>query len=950
MLCLWNLYLLLPLSLPLSLHGTEETPQGDTAQPSQRSYQPSLTPRIPLFVLKSIDSSSEEIDRQGVIGEYADTQESSETSLLFLNKKVLVITGPTQSATDVPGSKGSSRITESSPGFPSQTSQEQALVYKAADSSVSILHPQTEARQNETTDSQLHFPFSGSLPPESPDLETTVGLSAGSEPNPQHPTLLFTIDSQGETIGSRSTTGQIKEGTILLKDTGDGLNDVTDCILLQEDVSIQRDKDGLREDSLQVSKVGSRPSLDGNMDTSASPCKNNQSWTPIYPDDLTPNEPLLPSLALSPPLFVPLYPDWNSALATWGLAWEAHIYGLGSVFIVFGLISVVGLLGLPLRCPPGAPYFTLLHLFLMAFTGTQAFFLLYDAYNHQDRLPPVCSLLLSELPLPCLITAFSLAFHLLSLRSRMRLSLPLAISTSFSVLPRPSLLLCVCLVHFGVSLGCVGLLQLTRNLPVFIIVFPQASFVCLSIFLSCAYLIFYCFIRVDTKHIYRLNDSEENGGSPGVTPPARCPFVKVEDWGRAAGAGIAASLFLLGCGGLQLYGILHALGLGGVDGFGFQPWPWWSYQVGCRLCEVGVCLCLSLIGAYPIFCQGNTIRTITHPRPGSWSRLTSSSPSQGVNLPSQGSLHSPVLSSHYSWSQGKQEKIVVCEIISKGHTQDLPLSSMTEPPRKGIDFVFNSKQTRAHILPLPIPPSPPHKQKSQLECQLSPQDSLGLETDSTGDLRPPSPIDLSRSIDQALFSESLFSHSLFGLPRLPHASSSHSLTSPSQITSKQCPSSVEDVLYRTSSCGDVDQENGSRPSQPCGSLSCHKKQPTSPEQWDSVGSNSGLLCRASLSSSSQGLCCNIRETGKMRSHPWAHKGQNFAPSSLPRAIPHLPYHRRYRTLSAASQDKQESGRLAATKQLSESKQLEWDLAVQAEFVSVCRQIDALSVCSDTIEL
>lgn len=695
-----------------------------------------------------------------------------------------------------------------------------------------------------------------------------------------------------------------------------------------------------------MSKVGGRPSLDGNMDPSATPCKTNQSWTPIYPDDFTPNESLLPSLALSPPLFVPLYSDWNSALATWGLAWEAHIYGLGSVFIVFGLISVVCLLGLPLRCPPGTPYFALLHLFLLAFAGAQAFFLLYDAYSHQDLLPPLCSLLLSELPLPCLISAFSLAFHLLSLRSRMRLSLPLAISTSFSVLPRPSLLLCVCLLHFGVSLGWVGLLQLTRNLPVFIVLFPQGSFVCLSIFLSCAYLIFYCFIRVDTKHIYRLKDSGESGGSPEVTPPARCPFVKVEDWGRAGGAGVGASLCLLGCGGLQLYGILHALGLGGVDSFGFQPWPWWSYQVGCRLCEVGLCLCLSLIGAYPIFCHSNSIRTKTHPRPGSWSRLPSSSPSRGVNLLSQGSLNSPVLSSHYCWSQGKQEKMVVCETISKGQAHDLPLSSMTEPPRKGIDRVLNSKQTWAPVLPLPTPPSPPRKQKSEVECQLSPQDSLGLETDSTSDLRPPSPIDLSRSIDQALFSESLFSHSLFGLPRLLQASSSHSLSSPSQITPKQCPSSVENALYRTSSCGDVDQENplsGSRPSQPRGSLSSQKKQPTSPEQWNLVGSNSGLLCQASLSSSSQGLCCNNRETGKTRSHP-------FAPSSLPRAIPHLPYHRRYRTLSEAPQDKQESGRLAATKHLSESKQLEWDLAVQAEFVSVCRQVDALSVCSDTIEL
>ncbi|XP_044050726.1 proline-rich transmembrane protein 4 isoform X2 [Siniperca chuatsi] len=773
--------------------------------------------------------------------------------------------------------------------------------------------------------------------------DSTSPLSAGPGPIPEHPTPPVATGSWGWTTSpSVITQGKTQEGTDPVKQTGDGLIDFTDRILY----SMEADNGDSKDDDLRVSKTSGTLLLDGNMDTSTTPCKtSNQSWTSTYPDDVTPNESLRPSLALNSALFVPLYSDWNSALATWGFAWEAHIYGLGSVFTAFGLISVVCLLGLLLRCPPGSPYFTLLHLFLLAFAGIQAFCLLYDAYNHQDRLPPLGSLLLSELPFPCLISAFSLAFLLLSLRSRMHLSLPLANSTSFSALPKPCLLLCMSLLHSGVSLGCVGMLELFHSLPTMILLFPQGVFVCLTIFLSCSYLIFYCFIQVNTKHIYRLNDNGESGGSPEVMQPASCPFAKVEDWGRAAGAGVGASLCLLGCGGLQLYGILHALGLGGVDGSGFQPWPWWGYQVGCRLCEVGVCLGLSLIGTHPLFCHNSSsIKTITHPRPGSWSRLSCSSPSRGLTLPSQGGKNSPVLSSHDSWSQGKQEKLVVCDVITKGQSEALPLFSMVDPPGNGLDCVPKSSQTRNTVLPLPTPPSPPHKPKNAVESQISSLDNLGLETDSSVDLRPPSPIDLSRSIDQALFSESLFSHSIFGLPRLLKASSSLSLSSPSQGTSNQGPSSVENALYRTSSCGDVDQENvlsRSRPSPPHGSLKSHSKPPMSPEQWDWKGSVSG---------STQGLCSNPKETGKLRSHPWANRGQNFAQSSLPRAIPHLSYHRRYQTLSLASQDGHGSGRLAGTKHLSESKQLEWDLAVQAEFVSVCRQIDALSVCSDTIEL
>uniref|UniRef100_A0A3Q1CB29 Proline-rich transmembrane protein 3/4 domain-containing protein n=1 Tax=Amphiprion ocellaris TaxID=80972 RepID=A0A3Q1CB29_AMPOC len=620
--------------------------------------------------------------------------------------------------------------------------------------------------------------------------------------------------------------------------------------------------DGSKNDDLHLSKAGGTVLQDGDMDTSVTPCKpSNQSWTPTYPDDLTPNEPLHPSLAVSPALLVPLYSDWNSALATWGFAWEAHIYGLGSIFTAFGLISVVCLLGLPLRCPPGSPYFTLLHLFILAFAGIQAFCLLFDAYSYQDRLPPVVSLLLSELPLPCLISAFSLAFLLLSLRSRMHLSLPLAISTSFSALPKPCLLLSMSLVHFVISLGCVGILQLFHSLPTVILLLPQGVFVCLTLFLSCFYFIFYCLTQVNTKRIYRLNDNGESGGSPEVMRPAVCPFAKLEDWDRAAGAAIGTSLCLLGCGGFQLYGILHALGFGGVDGYGFRPWPWWGYQVGCRICEIGVCLGLSLIGTHPLFCHSNSsIKTLTQPRPGTWSRLSCSSPSRGLTLPSQDGANSPVLSSHQSWSQGKQEKLVVCDVVSKGQSEALPLCSIADPPGNGLNCVHKPSQTQ-NVLPLPTPPCPPRKPENSAKSQLSSLVNLGIETDSTVDLRPPSPIDLTRSIDQALFSESLFSHSIFGLPRLLHTSSSLSLSSPSQ------------------------------------------------------------------------------KTGKLRSHSWANRGQNFTQSSLPRAIPHLSYHRRYRTLSLASQDSQ-----------GESKQLEWDLAVQAEFVNVCRQIDALSVCSDTIEL
>ncbi|CAJ1056858.1 proline-rich transmembrane protein 4 [Xyrichtys novacula] len=948
MLSLWNLYLLLSLPSLLSLHVIAFTKEIilETGQPDSDKGAHHLTQSLPHgfgtagdpefgnnFLGQplswSLSSSSEESDRQGVIGEYTDILESTEEPVSYPNEKGLIISSPTNGATKDAALEDSAQTTKSTLKYlPAETSTE--LIFHSSQAGKNL--PTFSSSQRETSDGKSPLFLSGSQ--DFPISTTTPGSSPGL-PTPQVST---------ETLGwtanpSVVTLGQTQEGTVQSKETGAGLTDVTEQNLQSGTVRTETVKDNPKDDRSQT--VGTQL-LDGNIDTTATPCKtSNQSLTPTFPEDLIPNESLRHSLALTSTLFVPLYSDWNSALATWGFAWEAHIYGLGAVFAVFGLISVVCLLGLPLRCPSGSPFFTLLHLFLLSFAGIQAFCLLYDAYNQQDRLPPLVSLLLSELLYPCLISAFTLAFFLLSFRSRKHLSLPLANSTSFSILPKPSLLLCMILLHITVSLGSVGMLQLFHSLPSVILLLPQGLFVCLSIFLSCYYLIFFCLMQVNTKHIYRLNDNIESGGSPEVMRPASAPFAKEEDWGRAAGAGLGASLCLLGCGGFQLYGILHALGFGGVDGYGFQPWPWWGFQVGCRICEVGVCLGLSLIGTHPLFCQNNSsIKTISHPRPGTWSRLSCSSPSQRLTLPSDKGAHSSVHSSNESWSQSKQENLVVCDVISKGQTETLPLFSMVDSPGNGLDCDPKSSRVCNTVLPLPTPPSPPHRPKPAVESQISSLDSLRPDSDSTVDLRPPSPINLSRSIDQALFSESLFSQSIFGTPRLFQTSSSLSLSSPSQGTSKQGPSAMENALYRTSSCGDADQENLSL-SRPPQSHRSHGKSPESSQQWDSKGSISG---------STQELCNNSKDMGKLRSHSWANRGQNFAQSSLPRAIPHLSYHRRYRTLSLASQDSQGSGRLAGTKQLSESKQLEWDLAVQAEFVNVCRQIDALSVCSDTIEL
>ncbi|KAL0968329.1 hypothetical protein UPYG_G00265500 [Umbra pygmaea] len=876
---------------------------------------------------------------KGTIGEYADMMESLEPRPL---KPVPRTTGPETFSLITSDSLAPWRDPEAPPG----------------------------TRQEEVTEGRNGTPLPVHTPPiplsltqhgASVSRPTPVLLWSSDHPEAQgfSPLGMPTSETPSSQLGSNSDTDRYRldppttphrgvlYGDNVLEDTGDQLQDFT------EHLKAERAADTTVFLQEGLSPTNMTPFLDDTLETAATTCKtSNQCQSPFYPDDIVSNQSQHPILSLTPPLFVPLYSDWNSALATWGFAWEAHIYGVGSVFAALGLISVLCLLGLPLRCPPGSPYFTMLHLLLLATGGTRAFHLLYDAYSHQELLPALGSLLLSELAFPCLTSAFSLCFILLSLRSRRHLSLSLSLSIPQSALPRPCFLFFLSTIHFGASLGSIALFHVFPKLAVLLLL-PQGVFILLCLLLPCSFLLFYCLVRKDGQHIQRLRDSEgEVTGSPVLMGhPSRCPFADAEEWSRAAGAGLGGALCLLGCGGFQLYGMLHVLGLGGVqDGVGFQPWPWWGYQLACRFCEVGVCLSLSVFGTHPIFfcCSDSNTSPVTkakaNPRPGSWARLPCASPSGEPNpaLPM-----SPTTPSTYPWME---EKLVVCDVISNPQSESLPLYTLMEPPSNGLNLHHSPHpcQTRTSRHPnLPDPPSPPGRHQAGVLPEGSSQASLGMDTDSTVDLRPPSLIDLSRSIDQALYSETLFPQSIFSPPRLLHTSSSLSLNSPGytgQTASQLEHSSADSPLYRTTSCGDVKLPPSSP--KPDGTFLVYNNACCPPERWWR-GSNSSSIGQGSLSGSSQGLF----STAGPRSHSNISRGQPTQ-SSLQRTLPHLSQHRdrRYRTLSSASQDSTREGRLVGTEDLTESRLLERDLAVQAEFVSVCRQIDALSVSSDTIDL
>ncbi|KAJ0057027.1 hypothetical protein NL108_000859 [Boleophthalmus pectinirostris] len=608
------------------------------------------------------------------------------------------------------------------------------------------------------------------------------------------------------------------------------------------------------------------------------------------------------------PLLVPLYTDWNSAMAAWGIAWEVHVYGLGCVFAMLTLASALNLLCLPLRCPSGCGYFALVSLFLLAAGCTRAFSLLYDAYGHLDRLPSMeASLMLYEAPFPCLTAAFGLVFLLLSMRSRMQLS--------YSAFQRPCFLACLVTLHFIAAFGPETLFkfyQHKQTLCLFFTLVSRGAFVALATFLSSAYFVFYIYVRADSKHIYHLNNT-----SP--TPAERynrCPFAESRDWDRAAVTVCLSALFSLACAGLQLYAMLNAMGVAGEDQV-FHPWSWWTFQFSCRLCELGMCLTLALVVAQPVYCSDHL------PAAGScWTELLASK--------------SPILPGTYQWSLSQQEKLAIVDTVGLGETESLPLYTLMDDrfahSLNGLDLLYHSNRALAY-----------RDMELNLHSSLKLEDVGGGEpsggssftSDSTTDLRPPSPINLRRSIDEALFSEALFPMSIFS-PR-PIRCSDQSISDRSALTCNgfSDPLTADPGLYRTSSCVEIapkkqstqdkSQEETIMTSLQSPSLTCMSSI-SSPERWGRSSSSCSLY-QASLCGSPL-LLSPSPDRHAQHSHPeglCSHIGSSSDPQRL------------YQTLGAASQGSLE-------------RSSEADRSVQEEFISVCKQIDALSICSETIDL
>uniref|UniRef100_A0A8C0JD74 Proline rich transmembrane protein 3 n=1 Tax=Chelonoidis abingdonii TaxID=106734 RepID=A0A8C0JD74_CHEAB len=317
-----------------------------------------------------------------------------------------------------------------------------------------------------------------------------------------------------------------------------------------------------------------------------------------------------------------------------------------------------------------------------------------------------------------------------------------------------------------------------------------------------------------------------------------------------------SALGLLCC-GLQAYGVLW---LGAVLGpLGEFSWPWWFVQFWFRICELLLAFGLCFVASHP-FCQ--CCGAADHI---CWAKLIryfctyhkAEAPEYPNNC--------------YDWANGMQERAA---------STDISRSLIRNPPEQ------------LHLRALK------DSNEGRVPGAFSKESVLSL-----GELefRPPSPINLSRSIDEALFKEHLVRDSIF-------------LRSSLQCPGRLRRSSDPDYLYSLARCSSLSD----LPSQSA-SLPPSKGLPSEPP-------TEGTISGSSLDSFSKGSL-------KISWNPWRHGLSSL--ESLP--LGEMP--------SQAPLLTEESPGPSTTGGATDS-----ECEARRSFLALSKQVDSRSMSSDTIEL
>ncbi|CAM5165140.1 unnamed protein product [Natator depressus] len=580
---------------------------------------------------------------------------------------------------------------------------------------------------------------------------------------------------------------------------------------------------------------------------------------------------------------------WADLQHTLGFAWELHLYGTGSLFLLLSLACLASLVGSPVLGLPHLPYTLGANALLLAVGLLRATFLLADPYGARARLPAPAVRLLYNAPFPLLLGAFAL---LLPPRQSLPLLAALATLQSAGLLGADLLS-----PLLSPALG-VGLRLLSCALGASLLLASLAASWRLRPLRPAA-----------AQRVSRgCEDPQELPGQGGALQGrGPCPWVLLG----------CSALGLLCC-GFQVYG---ALWLGGALGPpGEFSWPWWFVQFWFRICELLLAFALCFV-ASPPFCQ--PCGSADH---ACWAKLVR------YFCPYRKAEAPEYPNNCYDWAHGTQERAAddIRKSLIRNPPEQVPLRVLKDSNEARAAGAFSAGGSPSSLCRPGVSPTCPGAARvghSYTSACFERESVLSL---GALEFRPPSPINLSRSIDEALFKEHLVRDSLFlrsslQCPgRLARRDSCSSLRSGSALPPLAEPRLPAKAWQRRSS--DPDCLCGPARHSPLSDLPSQSASLPPSQGLPSEPPTEGAISGSSLDSFSRGSL-------KISWNPWRHGLSSL--ESLPRE----------ETPSRAPLLPEEAPGPGTAGGAGDSA-----CEARGSFLALSKQLDSRSLSSDTIEL
>ncbi|TRZ21920.1 hypothetical protein HGM15179_005209 [Zosterops borbonicus] len=416
---------------------------------------------------------------------------------------------------------------------------------------------------------------------------------------------------------------------------------------------------------------------------------------------------------------------WAELQHQLGSSWEAHVYGVAAVFLLLALGCLAGLAGTAILRPPHLPHVVGAQGLLLAACLLRATFLLLDPYGARGRLPAPALLLLSTAPFPLLLAAFALLLQRLQRLAQFQL-----LPSRLRGLPALGTVAALQSAVMGAADLLPPRLGLTAALGLQALGCAAGALLLLGGLWGC----------------WRVLRAPCEG--PGPQPGAR--------------ALLAAAVAGLPLCGLQLYGAVWLRGVLGPHGRFSRPG--WAAQLWLRIAELGTAVALLAAAAEPVCRRCRRRSPAGH---SCWAKalryFCAGRKAEAPEYPNN----------CYDWAGGGTGGTGVERTPANDISKNLIRNPAEQLPLRALK---DSNEVWAAGSGVPgLSPKCPNVLAAR-SCAAFEQGS----SPSLGELifRPPSPIDLRRSIDQALCRRHLLHDGLFGRPRRGSGSSLHGSPAP----------------------------------------------------------------------------------------------------------------------------------------------------------------------------